>query len=51
MQNYNLSFISNEDLFNHVKETILKYRFKITLKEFNKNLIDPINLTFDFKSL
>ncbi len=49
MQNYNLSFISNEDLFNHVKETILKYRFKITLKEFNKNLIDPIKLTFDSK--
>jgi len=49
MQNYNLSFINNEDLFNHVKETIQKYRFKITLKEFNKNLIDPIKLTFDSK--
>ncbi len=49
MRNYNLSFIRNEDLFNHVKETILKYRFKITLKEFNKNLIDPIKLTFDSK--
>ena len=22
MQNYNLSFITNQDLFNHVKETI-----------------------------
>jgi len=49
MQNYNLSFISNEDLFKHVKETIQKYRFKITLKDFNKNLIDPIKLTFDSK--
>jgi len=46
---YNLSFISDEDLFNHVKETIEKYRFKINLKEFNKNLIDPIKLTFDAK--
>ena len=49
MSNYNLNFISNEDLFNHVKETVLKYRFKIDLKEFNKNLIDPIKLTFDSK--
>lgn len=49
MKNYNLSFITNEDLFNHVKETIEKYRFNIDLKEFNKNLIDPIKLTFDSK--
>ncbi|MDQ7047785.1 MAG: Eco47II family restriction endonuclease [Sulfurovum sp.] len=49
MRAYNLSFISDSDLFNHVKETIEKYRFKITLKEFNKNLIDPIKLTFDAK--
>lgn len=47
MREYNLTFIDNEDLFNHVKETIEKYRFKINLKEFNKNLIDPIKLTFD----
>jgi DNA (cytosine-5)-methyltransferase 1 len=46
---YNLSFIRDEDLFNHVKETIEQYRFKITLKDFNKNLIDPIKLTFDAK--
>ena len=49
MKEYNLSFISNNDLFNHVKETIKKYRFSIDLKEFNKNLIDPIKLTFDSK--
>jgi hypothetical protein len=49
MNNYNLNFISNQNLFNHVKETVLKYRFKIDLKEFNKNLIDPIKLTFDSK--
>ena len=49
MKEYNLSFISNVNLFNHVKETIEKYRFKINLKEFNKNLIDPIKLTFDSK--
>ncbi len=49
MQNYNLSFISNADLFSHVKETVEKYRFTIDLAEFNKNIIDPIKLTFDAK--
>jgi len=46
---YGLNFIKDIDLFNHVKETIEKYRFTINLKEFNKNLIDPIKLTFDSK--
>ena len=46
---YNLGFISDENLFNHVKETVEKYRFQIDLKKFNKNLIDPIKLTFDSK--
>ena len=46
---YNLSFISDENLYHHVKETVEKYRFSINLKKFNKNLIDPIKLTFDSK--
>lgn len=41
MNNYNLSFISNADLFNHVQKTVEKYRFTIDLAEFNKNIIDP----------
>jgi len=49
MQTYNLGFISDEHLFAHVKETVEKYRFDIDLKKFNKNLIDPIKLTFDSK--
>lgn len=49
MRDYNLEFISNENLFLHVKETVEKYRFNIDLKKFNKNLIDPIKLTFDSK--
>jgi len=49
MTKYNLGFISDEDLFSHVKETVEKYRFDIDLKKFNKNLIDPIKLTFDSK--
>ncbi|HHB93596.1 MAG TPA: Eco47II family restriction endonuclease [Campylobacterales bacterium] len=49
MRRYNLSFISDENLYNHVKETIEKYSFKMDLKKFNSNLIDPIKLTFDSK--
>ena len=49
MRNYKLKFISDQDLYNHTKETVNKYRFKIDLKQFNKNLIDPIKLTFDSK--
>ncbi|ALG69150.1 Eco47II family restriction endonuclease [Beggiatoa leptomitoformis] len=49
MSSYNLGFISDKNLFEHVKETVLKYRFNISLAEFNSNLIDPIKLTFDLK--
>jgi Eco47II restriction endonuclease len=49
MNNYNLSFISDEDLYNHVKNTVEKYRFKSDLAAFNKNIIDPIKMTFDSK--
>ena len=48
-KSYGLSFITDENLFNHVKETVNKYRFTINLSEFNKNIIDPIKLTFDSK--
>lgn len=44
---YNLSFITDEDLYNHTKETVDKYRFNIDLQSFNRNLIDPIKLSFD----
>jgi hypothetical protein len=47
MRDYNLDFISNDNIYNHVKETVKKYRFSIDLAEFNKNLVDPIKLTFD----
>lgn len=48
--NYNISFISDEDLFEHVQQTVLKYRHSINLKEFNNNLVDPVKLTFDQKT-
>ncbi|ELA08165.1 Eco47II restriction endonuclease [Moraxella macacae 0408225] len=47
MSKYNLDFISDDDLYNHVRNTVFKYRFSIDFKKFNKNLIDPIKLTFD----
>ncbi len=49
MSKYNLDFISDTDLYNHVRETVLQYRRSISLKEFNQNIIDPIKLTFDSK--
>ncbi len=49
IKKYNLAFISDKDLFNHVADTVSQYRFEINLKKFNKNLIDPIKLTFDSK--
>lgn len=49
MRNYNLGFISDENIYAHVKETVLRYQRKIDLEQFNKNIIDPIKLTFDAK--
>lgn len=49
MRDYNLGFISNEDIYHHVKETVNSYRREITLDQFNENIVDPIKLTFDSK--
>ena len=49
MRTYGLGFISDQDIFNHVKDTVLLYRRSINLREFNKNLVDPIKLTYDAK--
>lgn len=49
MNKYNLGFISDEDIYNHVRETVMLYSASIDLKAFNKNIIDPIKLTFDSK--
>lgn len=45
-----LTFITEEELENHVKETIEKYGEKLDgfdLRRFNKNLIDPVKMIFD----
>ena len=47
MNEYNLQFISDKDLYNHVSKTVQAYSFEMDLKKFNKNLVDPIKLTFD----
>lgn len=47
MREYNLNFISDKNLYSHVFETVSKYSFEMDLKIFNKNIIDPIKLTFD----
>ena len=47
---WNLAFISEEDFFLHVQETIQQYGEKLKpydLKKFNSNIVDPIKLTFD----
>lgn len=52
MNKYNLGFISDELILEHVLETVGKYRQSINsvnLRDFNKNIIDPIKLTFDSK--
>lgn len=49
MRRYNLGFISDKDIFNHVRNTVFQYRRKIDLKDFNRNIIDPIKMTFDAK--
>lgn len=49
MSRYNPGFMSDEAIFNHVKDTVSQYRKSINLKEFNENIIDPIKLTFDSK--
>ena len=49
MRNYKLGFISDNDIYEHVKCTVESYRRNITLEEFNVNIVDPIKLTFDSK--
>ena len=51
MHKYNLGFISDEDIYEHVKMTVEAYRREITLNQFNENIIDPIKLTFDARKV
>ena len=47
---WELSFISEKDFINHVKDTIDKYGEKLEsfdIVRFNKNIVDPIKMIFD----
>ena len=44
---YDLSFISDVDLRQHVLDTVSQFRTGMTLADFQKNIVDPIKLTFD----
>ena len=47
---WNLKFISQENFYKHIQDTIEKYGEKLEsfdLKKFNRNIIDPIKLIFD----
>lgn len=47
---WDLTFISEEDFTNHVKDTIDKYGEKLEsfdIVRFNKNIVDPIKMIFD----
>ena len=44
---YNLGFISDADLFRHVKETLGRLTQNVDLKLFEKNIVDPIKLTIE----
>lgn len=46
---YNLGFISDDCIYEHVKRTVASYRREITLRQFNENIVDPVKLTFDSK--
>ena len=43
MKQYKLGFISDKDIFTHVKETVQRYSASIDLKEFNKRVGNVIN--------
>ena len=50
VMNWNITFISEKDLTDHVRATIQKYGDKLEsfdLKRFNKNIVDPVKLIFD----
>lgn len=49
MHKYNLGFISDTDIYEHVRNTVKSYCHEINLKEFNSNIVDPIKMTFDSK--
>ena len=44
---YNLGFISDADLFCHVKETVARLKMSMDLARLEKNIVDPIKMTLE----
>jgi hypothetical protein len=56
MNSYNLTFITDADIYLHVKNTVNIYlesikSLNLNSYDFNKNIIDPIKFTFDLQAL
>lgn len=51
MRNYNLGFISDELIFNHVKATMLQYSRKIDLKVIQQEYNRSYKADFRFENL
>jgi|LauGreDrversion4_2_1035121.scaffolds.fasta_scaffold34675_3 hypothetical protein len=47
MSKYKLGFISDEDLVDHVRYCVDRYRSSITAAQIEKNILDPVKLCFD----
>lgn len=46
---YNLGFIDDTVIYNYVKSYVEQFTTEIDLRKFNRNIVDPIKLTFDAK--
>lgn len=46
---YNLGFIDDTVIYNYVKSYVEQFTTEIDLRRFNRNIVDPIKLTFDAK--
>ena len=48
-RNYNLGFIADKVIYDYVKSYVEQFTTEINLPKFNRNIVDPIKLTFDAK--
>lgn len=46
---YNLGFIDDRAIYDYVKSYVEQFTTEIDLRKFNRNIVDPIKLTFDAK--
>jgi hypothetical protein len=46
LKNYGLNFINNEDLYNHTKDIVEKYRFQVNLVNIPLSYTFELNVSF-----